>query len=300
MVYSAFGLTWNLPFDCPEMGAPAHTDTKQSDVTVSLGSVPELLENAVDAGPFQRVTPETAVFFFPDVARYMVQHGKQIIISPAAGAQENQIRLFLLGTAVSLLLHQRGILPLHASGIRTPKGAVLFTGHSGYGKSTLLATFLARGYAMLTDDLAAISLDEAKRPFVAPGYPHLKLWADSAEQLNQSTEGLNRIRPDFDKFSVPASGNLDTEPLPLYAIYVLSPSNEANLRLEPLHDARKFNVLLDHTWQKLAMRRMNRHAEHFQQAVSIANQVLIRRVFRPEKPFQPYALADLIEADFLA
>lgn len=301
MFYSAFGLIWQLPFTCPEMGHPLPDPTTNSvDVTVSLGNVPNALTNAVGAGPFQQVTQNAALFQFPDVARYLVQDGKQIIIDPEDGAAENQIRLFLLGTAAALLLHQRGILPLHASGIRTPNGAVLFTGHSGFGKSTLLATFLERGYPMITDDLAAISLDANGKSHVTPGYPHLKLWADSAEKLDKSTDGLTRIRPELEKFSVPANTTLEAQPVPLHTVYVLSPSNETTLRLEPLQDARKFNVFLDHTWQKLALKRMNRHADHFRQAVAIANQITIQRVYRPEKPFLPHALADLIEADFLS
>lgn len=280
-----------------QLPEPGFTDV---DVTVSLGTVPDTLTGAVGAGPFQQVTSSAALFSFPDVARYLVQSGNQIIIAPVNGADKSQIRLFLLGTAASLLLHQRCVLPLHASGIRTPKGAVLFTGHSGFGKSTLLATFLARGYPMLTDDLAAISLDTHDQPHVAPGYPYLKLWADSAEKLDRSTDDLTRVRPEMDKFSVPTNTTLETQPVPLHIIYVLTPSNEATMRLEPLRDARKFNVFLDHTWQKLALKRMNRHAEHFRQAVAIANQITIQRVYRPEKPFLPHALADLIEADFLS
>lgn len=298
MIYSAFGLTWRLPFPCPEMGTPRADSAV--DVQVSLGQVPEALPQARDAGPFQQVTPEAVLFSFPGVASYLVQNGDEIIIQPEPGAPETRLRLFLLGTAAALLLHQRSILPLHASGIRTPHGAVLFTGHSGFGKSTLLATFLERGYAMLTDDVAAIRLDGNGRPLVAPSYPHFKLWADSAELLHKATENLERVRPELEKFAVPAAVALDDRPLPLHTVYVLTPTNEPGLRLEPLQDARKFNVFLDHTWQKMALKRMNRHAEHFRQSVAIANQIRLRRVYRPEKPFQPYALADLIEADFLA
>ncbi len=300
MFYSAFGLTWELPFLCPEMGneLPPLASTT-ADVTVCLGDVPGSLTGSIEAGPFQQVTPDTALFQFPGTARYLVQHGNQITIAPETNASEHQVRLFLLGTAAALLLHQRSILPLHASGIQTPKGAILFSGHSGYGKSTLLAIFLERGYTMLTDDLAAIFLAENGRPHVYPGYPHLKLWADSAAKLNKSTVGLRRVRDELDKFSVPAKGSLEaTSPQILHAIYVLTPSNGPDLRLEPLQDARKFNIFLDHTWQKLALKRMNRHAEHFRQSVAIANQIRICRAYRPENPFLPHELADLLEADF--
>ncbi|MEZ4590933.1 MAG: hypothetical protein R3D55_07295 [Chloroflexota bacterium] len=88
--------------------------------------------------------------------------------------------------------------------------------------------------------------------------------------------------------------------LPLHTVYVLTPQNDTELRLELLHDARKFNIFLDHTWQKLALKRMGLHKAHFKKAAAIANAAKIVRVYRPETPFLPQALADMIEADFLS
>jgi len=297
MLYSAFGLNWKLPFVCPEMGATVVTNNV--DVTVCYGPAPALPSGSAGAGPFQQVTPTVAHFRFPEIASYLVEQGNRITIEPEDGATEAQLRLFLLGTAISLLLHQRGLLPFHASGICTSHGAVLFAGHSGFGKSTLLATFLARGYGMLTDDLAAIGFTDAGQPFVYPGYPQIKLWADSANELDQSTDKLRRIRPELDKFAVPLTQEIDRSPIPLHAIYALTPYNGNYPTLEPLTDARKFNIFLDHTWQKLALKRMGRHADHFRQSVAVANQVKVRHVNRPEKPFMLQELANLIEADFV-
>jgi hypothetical protein len=297
--YDAFGLTWALPFACPEMGHPlSHLETAV-DITVSLGMVPDVPNSGPDNEAFQQVTPDTTLFYFPGVASYLVKCGKQITIAPEKNADESRIRLLLLGTAAAMLLHQRGILPLHASGIRTPKGAVLFAGHSGTGKSTLLATFLERGYPMLTDDLAAITLDTANQPLVFPSFPHLKLWEDSVERLNKPINNLQRIQPEFDKYSVPLATSFENRSLHAHSVYVLKPTNTAILHLEPLHAAHKFNAFLDHTWQKLALTRMNRHADHFRLAATVANQIQMQRVYRPEKPFLPHALADLIEQDFL-
>ena len=59
--------------------------------------------------------------------------------APGRDLYESDVRVFLLGSCIGALLHQRGILVLHAGAIHTDKGAVLFTGPWGIGKSTLLA-----------------------------------------------------------------------------------------------------------------------------------------------------------------
>lgn len=295
--YSAYGLIWQMPLACPELSS-ASAACNQADVVVRYGPVPESLPGAVAAGPLRQVTPEAVLFRFPDVARYLARGGCEIVIQREPEAGDDELRLFLLGTVVALLLHQRGILPIHASAIRTERGAVLFVGHSGFGKSTLLTTFLDRGYPMLSDDTAAIVIDEAGVPQVLPGYRQIKLWADSAERLDRATDGMRRVRPQHDKFAMSVLEGLSARPAPLHAIYVLRPYNQPVLRLEPLQDARKFNVLLDYTFQKLVLKRMGRHADHFRMAVAVANCVRVARVSRPEHPFLLKELADLLEKDF--
>ena len=295
--YFSFGLGWAIPFSCPELHPIM--DKQPADVVVRLGNVPKSLNGARPAGPLLQVTPEQVLFRFPSMAAFLINGGDEIIIQSTGGI-DHQVRLFLFGTVSALLLMQRGLLPLHASGIVTPKGAVLFAGHSGYGKSTLLASFLRRGYPMLTDDLAAIELTRTA-PHVFPSFPSMKLWQDSATQVGQETAGLQRVRDEsLDKFSVPVEFEMAKGAVPLYAIYALQPLNKTAVSLESLTHAKKFNVFLDHTWQKLTLRRQGRHAAHFKQVTAVANQVRVVRVYRPEKPFLLDELTDAIEADFLA
>ncbi len=297
VIYRAHGLNWQLPLACPEW-RPAPVNSPP-DVVVRYGPVPSAPPSALAAGPLRQVTPEDACFGLPDVARLLVRGGNEIVIERREGADNERVRLLLLGTGTDLLLHQRGLLPLHASSILTPAGAVLFMGHSGAGKSTLLNEFLRRGYPMLAEDLAAVRWDAAGVAWVEPGVRVTKLWADSAAALSQPTAGLARVRPELEKFVVPVGGAalVDTA-APLAALYVLSAHNEPTILLEERRDARKFNALLDHTRQKLVVKRMGLHGAHFQRAVAVANQARIVYVQRPEGEFRLAELADAVATDF--
>ena len=297
--YRAYGLIWQIPLTCPEW-RPALVNSPP-DVVVRYGTVPPAPPSALAAGPLRQVTPEAARFGLPDVARLLVRGGNDILIDRREGADDERVRLLLLGTRTALLLHQRGLLPLHASAILTRAGAVLFMGHSGAGKSTLLGEFLRRGYPMLAEDLAAVRLDAAGVAWVEPGVRVTKLWADSAAALGQPTTGLARVRPELEKFVVPVGGAaLADTAAPLAALYVLSAHNEPNILLKERRDARKFNALLDHTWQKLVVKRMGLHTAHFQRAIAVANQARIVRVQRPDDGFRLKELADAVEVDFRA
>jgi hypothetical protein len=74
-------------------------------------------------------------------------------------------------------------LPLHASAIETPHGAVSIAGEIGCGKSTLAAVFHRRGYRVLADDVCAVSLNGVGQPIVIPAYPQLNLCAGVLLQI---------------------------------------------------------------------------------------------------------------------
>lgn len=296
--HQAFGLNWNFSFDFSPFCA-ASADTL-ADVVVELGVLPAVSPDARPAGPLRQVCPGTVRFGMPGVAKLLVSEGRHILVEPHPDGSEQALNLLLMGTASALLLLQRGVLPLHASGILTPRGAALIVGHSGAGKSTALGALLRRGYPMVCDDLAAIRFDHAGVPQVCPGVPLYKLWADSAEALGVATSNLPRVRDELSKYMVPADHQLLDRPVPIYAVYQLSAENLPEPRLEAKRDARKFNVLLDHTWQKLTVKGLGLQAKHFHQATLLANAVRVMALRRPEAGgIDVDRVAALIEADFL-
>ena len=90
----------------------------------------------------------------------------------------------VLDHALPYCLMRRGHLVLHASCLVAPRGlGYAIAGPSGYGKSTLAATMLARGHRFLADDCAAVDLDDGS-PLVAPAYPGLRLDRRSTELVD--------------------------------------------------------------------------------------------------------------------
>ena len=267
------------------------------DVVIRRGIVPAELENVTGKGVLYQATANQFLLTMHDVARYLVQNGNEIIVEPAPDSLESDVRVFLLGSCIGALLHQRGILVLHAGAIHTDKGAVLFTGPSGIGKSTLLGELLRRGYEMMVDDVCGVVLDTEGTPQVLPGYPRTRLWLDAAQKLEQDTDTMARTRPEMEKYERQLPEQYWDRPAPLRAIYLLTTNNENKLNLTPEPPIHTFRIVLHNTYRQQFLDGLEMRTPHFRLVAAVARQTRVTRVTRPSYPFRLTELADMIEHD---
>jgi hypothetical protein len=221
--YRLFGLNLVSDLAFPELASK--DGDKAADVDVRLGHVPPSA-----SGPSPEPIEGGAVITVPYVARYAVLEGRRIIVDCDDGADPRNVRLYLLGSAMGLLLHQRGILPLHANAVEIDGQAFAFMGPSGAGKSTLAAWFHDRGLRVVADDVCAVHFDVQSRPWVSQGLPRLRLWKSALEATGRSDEHFQRSYAgdeQWDKYDVPLmQPDKASDLLPLAAIYLLSEGEE--------------------------------------------------------------------------
>lgn len=160
------------------------------------------------------------------VARYRVDAGRHITIDRFPGVSDREVDIYLTGTVLGTLLHQRGLLPLHCNAVRIGGMAFLFCGDSGAGKSTLAAWFEARGHRLLTDDLCAVQVGGGQ-PLALPGIPRLRLWRQSLDLLARPVDGLAAMPGEDDKFEAHMALAPPAEPLAIGAIYHLCGAHAA-------------------------------------------------------------------------
>lgn len=296
--YRVFGLCLESDLMCPELlpiDPPA-----SPDVSFRYGEVPESLDKPVDSGARWQTAPGIYLLNLPRVARFLVRDGREVVVQRRPDVSEDKVRTFLLSACLSILLHQRRLFAVHCSGVHTDRGAVLFSGNSGMGKSTLVSAFLERGYKILADDMIALTFNEQGQVLALPGFPQVKLWADSARALGRSTDGLRRVLPEYERFFAPEVERFDPTTTPLRAIYFLKTHNKPEFLLEPLNHTPRFNALLDNTWQKLTLPGLGLREWHFQAAARIASLTYAARFTRPNEPLDIQRAADLIEGDLQA
>ena len=101
------------------------TAVARPDVTVRQVAVPHCLDGATQRGPTWEMTPERFLLRIPGIARFLLTQGRDIAFEPEGETSIADMAIFLTGTALGILLHQRGDIALHASAIAVGGKAVL-------------------------------------------------------------------------------------------------------------------------------------------------------------------------------
>jgi hypothetical protein len=199
--YTLCGWRLRSALELPEL-APWTGDDRDPELVFELGEVPAEIDATFQTPVVQANAAGTIRFAIDGVADYLVEDGDRIVIAPHLPADSPDIRLFLLGTGLGFLCHQRGLLPIHAAAIDVDGRAVMIAGASGAGKSTLAAAFMRRGFRILSDDVAPLTIDRAE-PVILPSLKRIRLWHDSAQQAAWPVDMLEPCREDLAKFSHP-------------------------------------------------------------------------------------------------
>lgn len=213
----------------------------------------------------------------PNILRFIVYNGKEIIIEPLDDVDLDLVRSALYGPIFSILLRQIGLLVLHGSCIALQDSVIAFLGHSKAGKSTLAEAFYCQNYPVITDDVLAISL-ATDYPQVLPSVPRIKLWPDSALAMGHKLEQLPPIHSKSSKRAHLLPHNSITA-LPLSSIYILGGSSEISIsRLSP---QQAFLKLLENTRAANVLNHPGFMELHFKQCTTLLKMIPIYLLTRP-------------------
>ncbi len=141
---------------------------------------------------------------------------------PDEASKLHQAQIWLLGPVMAYWLERRGALALHGSAVVMDGIAMAFTANSRGGKSTLAASFVQAGAALLTDDILPCRV-EGGWVIGQPGFPGMRLWPSEAERFVGDIGALDLVHPALDKRRADvgngAFGQFHDAPAPLSCIY---------------------------------------------------------------------------------
>ena len=292
--YCAYGLTIRSALPLPELSGVTR-EGAVGEVVVRLGSVQPRPAQLDAAGFGFWVKAGEACHFLEKVGAFLVRGGQEIIVDPAPGVEDRVLRLSILGPSLALLLHQRGLLVLHASVVARGGEAFAFLGQNGWGKSTIAAALHAKGYDLVTDDVAAVAITP-EGPNVLPAFPQVKLWPEAAALLGEAPERLPLLHPSFDKRGWRADRGFSAGPRRLARIYALGTGSPP--AVEPLGPREACFQLLSHWYGHRfggGLLEAGSAALHLRQCAALAGQVPMHRLRRSGGSSTLLRLADLVD-----
>ena len=232
--YTAFGLRIDSDLELLEFDEISEPDAflpGPADVVVRVGTPPA-------GGDGQ----DRASAIADGVLQARVDRGSEIVVDPADGVDPGFLSAVITGELFSVVLRQRGSLVLHGSGVARDGRAVGFIGDSGWGKSTLAATLIKRGWRLLTDDLLVVgglSSDVRQRgetdgsrsresredqaPVAVPSHGSMRLSEEAASATASASRSAGQAHGLTTKVRVDRSDAFDARPTPLRSLFVLDP-----------------------------------------------------------------------------
>ena len=302
--YSLYGLTLKsaIPLPCPSV----EPSTTAPDIELLKCGRAEILE----ACGRERISFREQGFWqssiFADGSAHVAwkEHFEFVVSASAKQVRWRKLRevpnevffTYFLGQVLSYCLLARGIEPLHATAIVVDGRAIAFLGDSGFGKSTLAATFLQRGHPLLTDDVLALEFSGGN-VWVRPGIARVKLNPDAADAVF----GGRRSIP-MNSFTSKMIFSLNdaqhgNRMAPLQALYVLPhKSSKSRILIRRLLGRSSFLPIVQNTFNDTVLH-SDRLKQQFAFAARLASVIPIKRLSYPKRLDLLPAVADAILAD---
>lgn len=233
------------------------------------------------ARPHLEVNENDFLLKVKNVAYYRVINGEKVFIRPLNGVDRKSLQLFLEGSVLGAILHQKGLLPFHGSSFELNGKGIMICGISGAGKSSVTEAFCLSGARFVSDDITPVSVlgNEAR---MLPVKTRIKLWDDALKLLKIEGRDLENIRPGFDKFYLPSQEEISFEQR-LDHIIVLKVHNEEKFETRELSGIQKYNVLRKQIYRRIYLKGMpEKEKLYFKRLFQVASGVRITVVVRPQ------------------
>lgn len=222
VTYKVFGLTINFPREISSLKGAQVATCDTPDVIFKYGSVPPFsITETVNDDLYVSGSPDVLLIEVDEVGRFEIRSGNSVTVDIFPSTTQEESDLYLSGSILGAVLHQRNILPLHCNAFEHKGRAILLCGDSGAGKSTLAAWFEGRGYRLLTDDVCAITFNGQNQAIGHPGIPRLRLWDDALKMTGRENQPSSNIPWAEGKVELQMSSNRSINPLPIAGIYHL-------------------------------------------------------------------------------
>lgn len=278
--YFAYGLRIRSALELSALLA-ARVTSEETDVTIHTGEVPTGDTPPSNTGNRLRGDADKVVIRHQGLG-FHISHGREIVVDAPGEESSWMLRLLLLGPAMAVLIHQRGLLPLHASAVAINGRVCAFLGESGWGKSTIAAALCQRGHPVVSDDVLGVGFDDTHHPMAYPAFPQLRIASSAATALGICPDSLPPVDPHMDERVLypPAEQQAQRSQLPLHSLYLLATGDVHCI--DRIQDGEAFSTVERHTYvNRELLEATETTREHMLRCARLTTTTAIYRLQRP-------------------
>jgi hypothetical protein len=260
-----------------------------------------------DSGSFYqyaRLPDGSSYVRWEEVGEFLISaNGRRISARQFDETHGESFQVYLLGQALSFALVKQGFEPLHATTVVINGEAAVLLGESGFGKSSLAASFIEAGHRMLTDDL--LILQRFRGKFLAyPGPPRIKLFPKSARRFLRTAAIGVAMNSWTKKLVLPLDRTQSSAiPVPVKAIYTLAGPRQVcrnqQIRVTVLSPRESFMELVKNTFNYRIVN-PDRLQRQFEETAEVVSTAPVKRISYPRVLAHIPAVRDAILADLRA
>lgn len=241
-----------------------------------------------------KLEKDRALFHVLNVADFDIIKGYKVIVYPSSENNDVAITEYLLGTVFGILIHQRGDIPIHGSAISLGNDyAIIITGQSGAGKSSLTNGFIKNGYKYISDDVSRI-IENENELFVIPSYPSRRLCEDTLIREDIDYRNMNRIVDNDFKYMLNDKEGFYSRAQKIVAIYNIETVDCTKVKLERMNTKSAFETITKNIYRDFMIYVQRNERLLFDLSVRLYKQTKIYNIYRPENLYSVESQMHLI------
>lgn len=293
--YRVYGLEIESEIEINEFINIDKITDRSSKIQFLYGQVPLDIISKIKRGELIQKSAEEVYLYIEGVATYYIANGNKVVIDIYNNEDKNIVKIYLLGSVLGILMIQRKQLAIHGSSIVKNNKAVILTGDRGAGKSTLTTALRNRAYRFLSDDVAAIKLNNV--PTIYHGFPYQKLCEDVVEKLGYDKNKYKAFKADEKiKYLVATKEIFTTENVELTNIFEICIENVDCVKIEKIKGHEKLSKILKNIYKNEYIQCSGGMSkDYFRQCVETAKHIDMYKIIRPYGKFTVDEQIKLIE-----